>query len=124
MHFYLNLFGKLKKISYIKSVPMREYNLNIHFLISFIMVTNFINERGNAVRNQFVIYDNNKITFQSYSTTICTIENGKVSVNRSMWQYSRTTAKYLYQFLRANGWKVYRNKDVQKLIDNGTFKTF
>lgn len=88
------------------------------------LLTNLINERGNAVRNQFVVYDNGKITFQSYSTTICTIENGKVSVNRSMWQYSRTTAKYLYQFLRENGWKVYRNKDVQKLIDDGTFKTF
>lgn len=88
------------------------------------LLTNLINERGNAVRNQFVVYDNGKITFQSYSTTICTIENGKVSVNRTMWQYSNTTSKYLYQFLRANGWKVYRNKDVQKLIDEGTFKTF
>lgn len=88
------------------------------------MITNLINERGNAVRNQFVIYENGKITFQSYSTTICTIENGKVSVNHTMWCYSRTTAKYLYQFLRANGINVHGNKDVQRLIDNGTFKTF
>ena len=88
------------------------------------MVTNLINERGNAVRNQFVIYDNGKITFQSYSTTICVIENGKVSVNLTKWNYSNTTSKYLYQFLRANGWDVKRNKDVQKLIDDGTFKTF
>lgn len=88
------------------------------------MITNLINERGNAVRNQFVIYENGKITFQSYSTKICTIENGKVSVNRTMWCYSRTTAKYLYQFLRANGINVHGKKDVQKLIDEGTFKTF
>ena len=88
------------------------------------MVTNLINERGNAVRNQFVIYENGKITFQSYSTTICTIENGKVSVNRTKWNYSNTTSKYLYPFLRANGWDVKRNKDVQKLIDEGPFKTF
>lgn len=88
------------------------------------MVTNLINERGNAVRNQFVIYDGNGITFQSYSTRIAVIANGKVTINRTMWCYSRTTAKYLYQFLRANGWKVHNCKDVQRLIDNGTFKTF
>ena len=89
------------------------------------MVTNLINERGNAVRNQFVIYDNGKITFQSYSTTICTIENGKVSVNRSMWQYSNTTSKYLYQFLRQNGWhEIKGKKDVEQRIKSGEFKIF
>ena len=88
------------------------------------MVTNLINERGNAVRNQFVIYDNNGITFQSYQTKICNIANGVVSVNYNMWDYSNTTSKYLYQFLRANGINVQGKKDVQRLIDNGTFKTF
>lgn len=88
------------------------------------MVTNLINERGNAVRNQFVIYDNNGITFQSYQTTICNIASGVVSINHNMWNYSHTTAKYLYQFLRANGINVHNKKDVERLIKDGTFKTF
>jgi hypothetical protein len=88
------------------------------------MVTNLINERGNAVRNQFVIYDENGITFQSYRTTIARIANGVVSLNRTMWDYSNTTAKYLYQFLRANGINVHGKKDVERLIKDGTFKTF
>ena len=88
------------------------------------MVTNLINERGYSVRNQFVIYDENGITFQSYRTKIATIKNGNVYINRNMWCYSRTTSKYLYQFLRGNGINVHGKKDVQRLIDNGTFKTF
>ena len=88
------------------------------------MVTNLINERGYSVRNQFVIYDENGITFQSYRTKIATIKNGNVYINRNMWDYSRTTSKYLYQFLRQNNVKVYNKNDVQRLIDNGTFKTF
>lgn len=88
------------------------------------MITNLISERGTSVRNQFVIVDGNSITFQSYCTKICVIENGNVYINRNMWDYSRTTSKYLYQFLRQNNVKVYNKNDVQRLIDNGTFKTF
>ena len=87
------------------------------------MVTNLIN-KGNAVRNQFIIVDENGVTFQSYSTTICTIKNGKVSLNRTMWHYSNTTSKYLYMFLRQNGWDINSKKDVERLIKDGTFKTF
>lgn len=86
------------------------------------MVTNLINERGNAVRNQFIIYGDNGITFQSYKTKIATIKNGVVTLNATMWDYSYTTSKYLYQFLRANGWQVYSKKDVQQLIDDHTFR--
>lgn len=90
------------------------------------MVTNFISEAsGNAVRNQFVIYDDNGITFQSYRTKIAVIANGEVSLNATMWCYSKTTSKYLYQFLRQNGWReVQGKKDVERLIADGTFKTF
>ena len=88
------------------------------------MVTNLINERGNATANQFVIFDDNCITFQSYRTKIAVIANGEVSINYNMYDYSRTTSKYLNQFLRQNGWDVKGKKDVERLIKNGTFKTF
>lgn len=88
------------------------------------MVTNLINEKGNAVRNQFVIFDENGVTFQSYRTTIARIANGVVSLNRTMWHYSSTTSKYLYLFLRQNGWDINSKKDVERLIKDGTFKTF
>ena len=88
------------------------------------MVTNLINERGNAVRNQFVIYENGKITFQSYRTKIAVIASGEVFINYNMFDYSRTTSKYLAQFLRQNGWDIKSKKDIERLIKNGRFKTF
>ena len=90
------------------------------------MVTNLISETsGNAVRNQFIINDNEGLHFQSYRTHIATIASGVVSLNANMWDYSKTTSKYLYQFLRQNGWYEIKGKqDVLRLIKNGTFKTF
>lgn len=88
------------------------------------MVTNLINERGNATANQFVIYNENGITFQSYRTKIAVIASGEVFINYKMFDYSRTTSKYLAQFLRQNGWDIKSKKDIERLIKNGRFKTF
>lgn len=90
------------------------------------MRTNLISERsGRAVANQFVEPTANGIKFISYTTHIATIENGKVSLNYYYWDYSRTTLKYLCQFLRQCGWhEIKGKKDVEKMIKNGTFKTF
>jgi hypothetical protein len=65
-------------------------------------VQNMTSAKGNTVPNQFIIQDDNGNTeFQSYGTTIA-----RKSDNRSLpikldtkWQYSKTTSKYLYQFL-------------------------
>lgn len=89
------------------------------------MVANLISDfSGRAVANQFVIYEPNKVTFQSYNTRICVIEGNNVSLSYNMWDYSRTTLKYLTMFLRQNGWQIKSKKDVEKMIANGTFKTF
>lgn len=90
------------------------------------MVTNLINERGNATANQFVIVENGTITFQSYSTKIAVIDaKNNVSLNYNMWDYSRTTMKYLCQFLRQNGWhEIKGKKDVEQRIKSGEFKIF
>ena len=90
------------------------------------MVANLISDfSGRAVANQFVVYEPNKVIFQSYNTRICVIEGNNVSLSYNMWDYSRTTLKYLTMFLRQNGWhEIKSKKDVEKMIKNGTFKTF
>ena len=49
-------------------------------------------------KNQFLIYDKDYYTFQSYDSTIATIENGELTLFKN-WDYSHTTLKHLYLFL-------------------------
>ena len=75
------------------------------------MVANLISDFNHKAKaNQFVIYEPNKVTFQSYSTRICVIEGNNVSLSYNMWDYSRTTLKYLTMFLRQNGWREIKSK--------------
>lgn len=64
-------------------------------------VNNIISAKGNSIANQFEIrdYKNGVSYFQSYETIIAKIKDGKVSVDRQSWDYSRTTSKYLNVFL-------------------------
>ena len=84
------------------------------------MITNLINDRGNAVKNQFVITgeENGKkvITFQSYDSRICDIVYNcgmgfDVLVRFGCdWDYSQTTSKHLYSFLQQNGFEILASK--------------
>lgn len=60
------------------------------------------NNTGREVSNQFIIEDGGKIYFQSYQTIIAVKENGKITIDNNAENYSRTTSKYLYQFLNTN----------------------
>ena len=84
-------------------------------------VQNLVNERGNNTANQFVITDNGNVYFQSYTTLIAKVNNnGHVTLNESYWDYSRTTSKYLYQFLRRyTALKIDGKNDVLKYISEG-----
>ena len=94
------------------------------------MITNLINDRGNAVKNQFVITgeENGKkvVTFQSYNSRICEIVkpcgmgfDALVRFGKD-WNYSQTTAKHLYSFLRQNGLEILASKQaIEKAIDRG-----
>ena len=84
-------------------------------------VSQLINDRGNAAANQFVIYDNDgNCTFQSYRSTIATIKGDKVELYRD-WDYSNTTRKHLYIFLRDFAQLNVRSKaDLLAHIKNGT----
>ena len=90
------------------------------------MVANLINDRGNAVKNQFVITEGNIIAFQSYNSRICEIVrpccmgyDALVRFGRD-WDYSRTTTKHLYSFLRQNGLEILASKQtIEEAIERG-----
>lgn len=83
-------------------------------------------------KNQFVITDGEKITFQSYNSTIAEINgDGKLKLF-SDWDYSQTTLKHLYLFLfdyickieqktrekiQDTYYRKNKRKDIQNLID-------
>ena len=89
-------------------------------------VENIINNNGNVVPNQFIIYeDNGDITFQSYDSIICQIRGGalgydKVVVFGSDWDYSTTTSKYRNQFLMDNGLSILAStRDIKEALERG-----
>lgn len=77
---------------------------------------------GNPVANQYEIETDKYHIFQSYQTIIAKKERGflgKVILDAHYWNYSRTTLKYLKQFLGAN----ISSKEIEERIKNGTYKT-
>lgn len=90
------------------------------------MVTNLINDRGNAVKNQFVIIEGDIVALQSYKSRVCEVVrpcgmgyDALVRFGRD-WDYSKTTTKHLYSFLRQNGLEILSSKkDVEEAIERG-----
>ncbi len=71
---------------------------------------------GNAVENQFIIYTDDGMYFQSYRTIIAFRDNcGKVFLDRGSWDYSRTTGKYRNLFLHEN------TAETRKKITSGEY---
>ena len=80
-------------------------------------VTNMLSTRTNAkVANQFIITDTIGETFQSYRSLIAyrTYEC-VVTLDEVFWNYSRTTSKYLAQFLGET------TKEIQRKVADGTY---
>ena len=90
------------------------------------MITNLINDRGNAVKNHFIITEGNTIAFQSYDSRVCEIVkpcgmgfDALVRFGRD-WNYSQTTATHLYNFLRQKGVEILASKQaVEEAIERG-----
>lgn len=61
-----------------------------------VQVQNMLSKKGNKVANQFEIFGNGYIVFQSYSTVIAVIKERILYVDKAY--YSRTTSKYLNIF--------------------------
>lgn len=72
----------------------------LNYLKSF-NVTNMKSSRGNEVPNQFIITTNKGYLFQSYKANIAFIDtDNNLYLDEYYWDYSRTTSKYLYQFIK------------------------
>ena len=55
---------------------------------------------GRAVANQYIIRTDNTIIFQSYTSTIAIMDKKTGALTLGVdFDYSRTTAKYLHQFI-------------------------
>jgi len=68
------------------------------------------------VKNQFVITDDNGTEFfQSYSTVIAKKENGKITLDKNNWDYSKTTGIYRNLFLGED------KKETERKIQDGTY---
>lgn len=88
-----------------------------------IKVSNMTSHRtGNPVANQYEIETPQFYIFQSYNSIIAKKERGfqgKVILDPYFWNYSRTTVKYLKDFLGVN----LSTKEIQSYIDQGIYKT-
>jgi hypothetical protein len=83
-------------------------------------VSNIVNNRGNIVANQFIIYDGLKTYFQSYNSIIVKVERqfqGKeiTTLDPVYWNYSRTTSKHRSTFLNES------TKETEKKIKEGVY---
>ena len=81
---------------------------------------------GCAVANQFIIFDytNGIITFQSYTSCIADYNmNTKKLILYPKYNYSRTTSKYLYQFLREyTDCNITNKKELEEAFKNGVIQ--
>ena len=83
-----------------------------------IKVQHMQSSRGNDVPNQFIMEaDNGNRYFQSYTTLIAKMSQGEIVLDKNNWDYSRTTLKYLNQFLG-----VKSKKEIEKRIESGEYK--
>ena len=82
-------------------------------------ISNMISNRGNKVKDQFVITNaNSDAYFQSYSSIIARRINAtdQVELDVNKWDYSRTTSKYLARFLGVP------SKEVKRKVKSGEYK--
>ena len=89
-----------------------------------VRISQLINDRNNGATNQFIVETDNGKYFQSYDTVIAFVPNNSDDITLSKdWEYSKTTSKHLYIFLR-DYTRFYANqrKDILKGIKDGKLK--
>ena len=70
----------------------------------------------NLAPNQLVIEDGEKEIFNSYGSNIAQKSGDQIILDCLLWDYSRTTAKYLSKFLGVN------KKEIEKNIKEGIYQ--
>lgn len=78
---------------------------------NLVKVQNMTSNKGNIIKNQFIISGNDWELFQSYNSPIALKKDGKVYLFEN-WNYSKTTTKYRNDFLRES------TKETLKKIQN------
>lgn len=65
------------------------------------IIRNIVNEKGNTVKNQFLIINGTNYTFQSYETTIACLHAGSafIDINENVFYYSPTTTRHFLNYL-------------------------
>ncbi len=90
-----------------------------------IKISQLINDNNNPAANQFIIEVNNGVIFQSYNSVIAFYNknNGKVYVTED-WDYSNTTRKHFYIFLRdyCKACGNIRKKDIEYEFNQGKYE--
>ena len=90
-----------------------------------IKISQLINDNNNPAANQFIIEVNNGVIFQSYNSVIdfYNKNNGKVYVTED-WDYSNTTRKHFYIFLRdyCKACGNIRKKDIEYEFKQGKYE--
>lgn len=82
-------------------------------------VCNLINDNGNAASNQFIINTPKATYFQSYDSVVAKIDRKGNLIVSEHWDYSNTTRKHLYIFLRMYGYRhLCSAKDMHDAIKN------
>lgn len=75
-------------------------------------------EQFNGAKNQFIIYGEDGVYFQSYNSIIVFkpyAYESKTQLDEYYWDYSKTTGKYRNLFLNEN------KKETQEKIDSGEY---
>lgn len=79
-------------------------------------VYNMAGKSGRKVPNQFEVQDDEgRIYFQSYQSVIAVKDNGRITLDRTKWDYSKTTGRYRNQFLGET------KKETERKIADGTY---
>lgn len=83
------------------------------------MIQQLINDNGNPAANQFIIKTKKATYFQSYNSVVCKLDGVNIVLSTN-WDYSNTTRKHLYMFMRQNGYyNLSSAKEVRKAISEG-----
>lgn len=83
-------------------------------------VMQFKNEQGKPVMNHYLIVSGDILTFQSYDSTIATFDDNARELNiYPNWNYSNTTRKHFYSFLRQYVSIDANKKEVENMLQSG-----
>jgi hypothetical protein len=75
---------------------------------------NLLNSKGNVFANCIVIESDKGNTLYSYSTKICTVQNGQITY-LDTWYHSLTTQKHLNAFLSLHNLPNISKKELDEM---------